>query len=170
MATWQKQVRLLCKGLLGSDHQMRLIFPLIFVSMLTACGDRATSAEEYYLSPLKLPDGSTIMVEQMSTPEQMTRGMMFRDELKPDRGLLFFHGGPGRYQYWMYQVKVPLDIIWVDAGRRIVEISAMTPPCEKGPAPKCPHYGGNADALFVVELGGGQAAKHGLKVGDLLGF
>ena len=90
---------------------MRLPVLLIFLSCLCGCGDRATTAEEYYLSPLKLPDGATILVEQMRTPEQMTRGMMFRDELKRDRGLLFFHGGPGRYQYWMYQVKVPLDII-----------------------------------------------------------
>lgn len=152
---------------------MRLHALLIFISgtmLLTACGDKATSAEEFYLTPLKLPDGTTILAEHMRTPQEMMRGMMFRDELKPNRGMLFSHGAPGNYPYWMYQVKIPLDIVWLDSGRRIVEISAQTPPCDKGPASKCPHYGGNAEALFVVELAGGVAAKHRLKVGDLLIF
>ena len=139
-------------------------------TLLTACGDRATSAEEYYLTPIKLPNGTVIQAEHMRTEQEMMRGMMFRDELKPNRGMLFSHGSIGKFPYWMYQVKIPLDIIWLDASRRIVEISANTPPCPEGPASKCPRYGGNADALFVVELAGGVAAGHGLKVGDLLVF
>ena len=137
---------------------------------LAACGDRATSAEEYYLTPIKFPDGAVILAEHMRTQQEVMRGMMFRDALKPDRGMLFSHGGPGKYPYWMYQVKIPLDIVWVNGGRRIVEISAQTPPCPLGPASKCPNYGGNSEALFVVELAGGVAAKHGLKLGDMLVF
>jgi uncharacterized membrane protein (UPF0127 family) len=70
----------------------------------------------------------------------------------------------------MYQVRIPLDILWIDRAHRIVEISADTPPCPVGPASKCPKYGGNEEALFVVELAGGVAAKHGLKFGDMLVF
>ena len=143
---------------------------MLLSCLLAACGDRATSVEEYYLSKVKLPDGAVILVEQMRTAEQMTRGMMFRDELKPDRGMLFSHGGPGKYPYWMYQVRIPLDIVWLNADRRIVEISAKTPPCGKGPASTCPKYGGSEESLFVVELAGGVAARHGLKLGDLLVF
>jgi len=155
--------------------QMRLTaLPILIFSfsslILSACGEKATSAEEYYLAPVKLTDGTVIQVEQMRTQQEMMRGMMFRDEMKPGRGMLFSHGSPGKYPYWMYQVKVPLDIIWLDQSRRIVEISAQTPPCPVGPASKCPQFGGAADALFVVELAGGAAAKHGLKVGDTLVF
>jgi len=148
---------------------MRLLALLILVSVLTAC-NRASSAEEYYMMPMKLPDGAVILMEQMRTPEQMTQGMMFRDELRKDRGMLFSHGAPGRFPYWMFQVKVPLDIIWVNNARRIVEIVPQAKPCEKGPANVCPSYGGHQDALFVVELAGGVAASHGLKLGDLLTF
>ena len=152
---------------------MRLpVLPMLISSalMISACGEKATSAEEFYLTPVKLPDGTVIQAEQMRTPQEMMRGMMFRDELKPGRGMLFSHGSPGKYPYWMYQVKIPLDIIWLDQARRIVEISAHTPPCPKGPASKCPTYGGAADALFVVELASGAAAKHNLKRGDALVF
>lgn len=153
---------------------MRIFFPmfLLFSTLLTSsCGQKATTAEEYYSTPIKLPDGTVIYAESMRTPQEMMRGMMFRDELKPDRGMLFSHGSPGKYPYWMYQVKIPLDIIWIAGDRRIVEISPNTPPCPAGvQASKCPQFGGNAEALFVVELAGGVAAKHGLKVGDMLVF
>jgi len=157
---------------------MRIFFlPIFFQSILvltilsaTGCGEKATTAEEFYSTPVTLPDGAVIRVESMRTPQQMMRGMMFRDELKPERGMLFSHGSPGKYPYWMYQVKIPLDIVWVGSNRRIVEIAANTPPCPVGPASKCPQFGGHEDALFVVELAGGVAATHGLKLGDLLAF
>ena len=152
---------------------MRFPALMILISttlLLTACGDKATSAEEFYLTTIKLPDDAVIRAEHMRSPQEMMRGMMFRDELKPDRGMLFSHGSPGKYPYWMYQVKIPLDILWLDGGRRIVEISSQTPPCPLGPATKCPQYGGKAEALFVVELASGVAAKHGLKLGDTLRF
>lgn len=144
-----------------------LIPVLSQICATTGCGQRT---DEYYLSKVQLPDGALILVEQMRTPEQMTRGMMFRDELQTGRGMLFSHGQTGKFPYWMYQVKIPLDIIWLNQSRRIVEVSAQTPPCEKGPASTCPKYGGNEEALFVLELAGGVAAKHGLKAGDLLIF
>ena len=148
------------------------LFVLISTALMTsACGQKGTSAEDYYSTPVKLPDGTIILAEQMRTRQEMMRGMMFRDEMKPGRGMIFWHGSPGKYPYWMYQVKVPLDIIWIDINRRIVEISPQTPPCPVGVlASKCPQYGGNKEALFVVELAGGAAAKHGLKLGDTLGF
>jgi uncharacterized membrane protein (UPF0127 family) len=153
---------------------MRIPSPpiLILSTLLTsvACSPKPTTAEEFYSTPIKLPDGAVILAEHMRTQQEMMRGMMYRDELKSDRGMLFAHGSSGKYPYWMYQVRVPLDIIWIDEHRRIVEISAETPPCALGPASKCPQYGGHMDALFVVELAGGVASRHGLKLGDMLVF
>jgi hypothetical protein len=95
--------------------------------------------------------------------------MMFRESLAPDRGMLFVHTSSGRYSYWMFQCLIPLDIVWLDAAKRIVEISANTPPC-KGGAKSCPSYGGNYDALYVLEIAGGMARKYGLDTGDSIRF
>ncbi len=57
------------------------------------------------------------------------------------RALLFVHQQPGYYRYWMPNVKVPLDIIFMDASRKIVEISANTPLCTTKPE-DCLTYGG----------------------------
>jgi uncharacterized membrane protein (UPF0127 family) len=153
-----------------SFYFMRRILPaagLAFIVM--GCGREAATLEDYQARVVAFPNGKQVRAESMLTDADRSRGMMFRDSIAPDRGMLFFHSASGKYKYWMHQVRIPLDIVWMDRDRRIVEISADTPPCitEAG---ECPNYGGNYDALYVLELGGGMAAKYGLKVGDSLRF
>jgi uncharacterized membrane protein (UPF0127 family) len=69
----------------------------------------------------------------------------------------------------MYQVKIPLDIIWMDGRNNVVEISESTPPCTTN-ASACPTYGGTKDALVVLELAGGAARKHGIRPGVRIDF
>jgi uncharacterized membrane protein (UPF0127 family) len=140
----------------------------------TVCGCRSHSSDDamrdFAAQQVTLPNGKTITVEVMIRPTDMARGMMFRDSLAPDRGMLFIHGQPGRYSYWMYNVRIPLDIIWMDANRRVVEISANTPPCLAQSAQTCPSYGGHEDAMYVLEMNAGAAAKNGVRVGSVLEF
>lgn len=143
-----------------------LVTSLIAVA---GCGRQGTVLDERNMRTVILPGGQKIRVEVMTHPTDMMRGMMFRDSLAEDRGMLFIYGSPGNYPYWMYQVRIPLDIIWLDEKRRIVEIYANAPPCLKK-ASECPSYGGNQRALFVLELAGGMAARYGLKIGDVLTF
>ncbi|MGH7484636.1 MAG: DUF192 domain-containing protein [bacterium] len=119
---------------------------------------------------MTLPNGKVIQAEVMVKEQDMYRGMMFRDSLAPGHGMLFVHGQPIKVPYYMYQVRIPLDILWIDANRRIVEISANTPPCRAKSPTGCPTYGGHYLAQWVLELGGGVAAKDGLAVGDALNF
>jgi len=143
---------------------------VLLVAVLGLCaGCSRKSASDEGLLAVTLPNGREIRAEVLTRPEDMMRGMMFRDSLAPDRGMLFVHTTPGRYAYWMFQCLIPLDIIWLDADKRIVEISANTPPC-KGEAKTCPSYGGNHDALYVLEIAGGMAQKYGLKTGDVIRF
>ena len=79
-------------------------------------------------------------------------------------------GRPGGTNTWTYQVKIPLDIIWMDHRRRVAEMSANTPPCTSTSARTCPNYGGHEKALYVLELAGGMAAKYGVQVGSILDF
>ena len=118
---------------------------------------------------MRFPNGNEIRVEVKLTSPEMARGMMFRDSVPPGTGMLFIHPRPGRYPYWMYQVRIPLDILWLDDARRIVEISPSTPPCETK-ASECPNYGGHVEARYVLELAGGEAQRQGLHLGDTLTF
>jgi hypothetical protein len=116
-----------------------------------------------------LPDGSTVHVELARTDAEHAYGLMERSSLPAGRGMLFIHKQPSEYPYWMYQCKIALDIVWMDAEHRVVEIAADTPPC-RGKASTCPNYGGHAEAEFVLELPAGSARKHGIVEGQVVHF
>jgi hypothetical protein len=153
-----------------SFYFMRRILPAVALALMSmGCGRQAPTLEDYQARTVAFPNGKQVRAESMLTEADRSRGMMFRNSIAPERGMLFFHEVLGKYKYWMYQCRIPLDIIWMDRDRRIVEISADTPPCTTE-AGECPNYGGHYDALYVLELGGGMAAKYALKVGDTLRF
>jgi hypothetical protein len=149
---------------------MRLVSAIALVVCLAACSSDVDPVRDFSAREVRLPNGKVIIAEVMFKEMDVRRGMMFRESLAPDRGMLFIHGAPGRFGYWMYQVKIPLDIIWMDPDRRVVEISANTPPCPSNSARECPSYGGKQNALYVLELAGGEAAKNGIQVGSVLNF
>jgi len=124
--------------------------------------------EDYNTRLVQLPDGFEVRCEVMVDPRDMARGMMFRESLAENRGMLFLHGDSGRYTYWMYNVVIPLDIIWMDRNHRIVEMSPNTPPCGETIADRCPVYGGNSDSMVVLEMAAGSIEKHDLRLGQRL--
>ena len=116
-----------------------------------------------------LPDGSTVHVELAKTEAERNFGLMERTSLPQGRGMLFIHEQPGHYGYWMYDCKIPLDIIWMDQNHRIVEMSPHTPPC-KGKSSTCPSYGGKETSVYVLELPAGSIKAHQLAVGQTVNF
>jgi len=156
-----------------SPWLFELALAVAFVGLVTLNGCDGGSTESLKalnMRDVKLPDGQIIKAETAITPEELQRGLMFRESLAPDRGMLFVHGSAGQYPYWMYQCRISLDMIWMNQERRIVEIAENVPPCPPGPPERCPNYGGHEAAMFVLELAAGQAAKHGLKNGQVIDF
>jgi len=149
---------------------MRFLAPLVVLALFSSgCGPKTVGLDELNMRTVKLPGGHEIQAEVEINPVDMQKGMMFRDSLERGHGMLFIHDKPGLYTYWMYQVKIPLDMLWMNADHRIVEISADTPPC-KTRASQCPNYGGHYQAQYVLELGGGEAKRLGLQVGQMIEF
>jgi uncharacterized membrane protein (UPF0127 family) len=125
--------------------------------------------DELDLTQVTFPNGVKINAETMRSNVELMRGLMFRESLAPGRGMLFIHPKEDTFRYWMYQTKIPLDMIWMDNDRRIVEMSLDTPPCGSS-AKDCPNYGGNFKSRYVLEVNAGIARKNGLKTGDTLDF
>ena len=117
-----------------------------------------------------LPDGSRVEAELAITPEEQARGLMFRSHLPPGRGMLFVGDRAAPRSFWMYQCLIPLDIVWLDGGHRIVEIVRNAPPCRETDPQECPSYGGRVNSVYVLELAAGQADARGLQLGDRLEF
>ena len=147
-----------------------LAAPAAALLLLSACGPKPTEVGDPNTTEITFPDGKTVLAETMLREIDQMRGMMFRDSLAKDKGMLFVHPAEGNYAYWMYQCRIPLDIIWMNRDRRIVEIAPDTPPCPSKSAKECPSFGGHEKARYVLELAGGGAALYSLKVGDTLSF
>lgn len=133
-------------------------------------GTRSSSGSGALTIPVRLPDGAVIDAEPATTPQQQARGLMFRSQLAPDRGMIFMFPEESPRAFWMYNTLIPIDIIWINSNNRIVFISAHTPPCPSSNQAECPSYGNGFSAHYVLELAAGEAAAHKLEVGDRLSF
>lgn len=139
----------------------------------SACSAGTTAAVEgpsgldpsHPTTTITLPDGAQIRAELAVSREAQAQGMKFRTNLRPGEGMLFPFQEMAPRAFWMFQTLIPLDIVWLDDNKRIVEISANTPPC-RTVADDCPSYGGSAHSTYVLELAAGQAAAHNLTVGS----
>jgi uncharacterized membrane protein (UPF0127 family) len=107
--------------------------------------------------------GEDIFLEVATTPQQQAMGLMYRDPLPDDRGMLFPLGRPRPVSFWMKNVPVPLDMVFVYQGQ-IAAIAAEVPSCTAEP---CPTYGPDGQLIDqVIELRAGRAAELGLAAGD----
>lgn len=113
------------------------------------------------------PDGWSVYLEIANSDELRAQGLMYRDHLPPDAGMLFFFPSDGFYAFWMKNTRIPLDMIWIDANRRVVDVRFEVPPCKADP---CPSYPPKGNSRYVLEVAGGVARQHGLKAGDVLRF
>lgn len=99
-------------------------------------------------------------VEMADTPEMQQRGLMFRQRLPEDRGMLFDFGEPRRVAMWMKNTLISLDMIFIRADGTVAGIAKRTKP-------------GSLDTLgvaepikAVLEVAGGVSDKIGLQPGD----
>ena len=112
--------------------------------------------------------GARYNVELAQDDATRARGLMFRDRMEADRGMLFIHDREEPQAYWMKNTKIALDILYFDDGRRLVSQQRDVPPCSAGDA--CPPYPSFKPARYVLELNAGQAAKLKLENGAKLTF
>lgn len=112
--------------------------------------------------------GQRYAVELADDDAERARGLMFRDAMADDHGMLFIHDAQEPQAYWMKNTRIALDILYFDTDRRLVAQQRDVPPCSLGDA--CPSYPSNAPARYVLELNAGQAEKLKLQDGATLTF
>ncbi|HEU4957733.1 MAG TPA: DUF192 domain-containing protein [Sphingomicrobium sp.] len=137
---------------------------------MAACQPSASNAVELGQSPAGLEQKAlTIMsggrehrftVEVASTSEQQAMGLMFRNKLDPDRGMIFPLDPPRDASFWMRNTLIPLDMIFVRADGSIANIEANTVPYSEEPVRSEGPVGA------VLEIAGGRSAELGIKPGD----
>jgi uncharacterized protein len=115
------------------------------------------------LVALRIQSGSRVhpfTVEVARTPQEQARGLMFRESLAADAGMIFPFPSPRPASFWMKNTLIPLDMIFIRADGTIARIAANTVPHSLEPV------GVDEPVAAVLELRGGRAAELGIKEGD----
>ena len=135
---------------------MRFLLWVLMLATCTACASGDSSVEL---------GGKSFAVEIADTREKQALGLMFRDEMPADQGMLFIFPNEAPRSFWMKNTRIPLDIMYFDKELKLVSISADTPPCRVS---RCPSYPSKAPAKYVLELNAGTAMELGVELGDRL--
>ena len=110
--------------------------------------------------------GERYSVEIADDDAERARGLMFREHMARDAGMLFIHEREAPRAYWMMNTRIPLDILYFDDQLELVAQRRDTPPCP--PNTPCPSYPSGVPARYVLELNAGEAARLGLANGAAL--
>ena len=109
---------------------------------------------------LTLQVGSTpLRVEVADDPAERARGLMYRDALGRDEGMVFVYPDEQERSFWMKDTRIPLSIAFLDAGGRIVHLADMKPFDLDGTPSGAP-------AMYAIEVNHGWFAAHGVTTGD----
>lgn len=103
------------------------------------------------------------LTEIADTPEKQVKGLMFRTCIRDDYAMLFVFAEEETRSFWMKNTLIPLDIIYLNSDRQIVDMHCSVPPCRSDP---CPSYASALPARYVLEIRGGSAKKLKLRIGD----
>ncbi len=147
------------------------IWILLSTAFSTACGKAenqktasAQPSEEQSSNPSIKIDGISLEIEIVQDAESRQLGLMYREELAENLGMLFVFESTQILSFWMRNTFIPLDIAFIDAGGLIVDIQRMEPLDESR------QYISAAPALYALEVNAGWFEKNSVKRGSKVQF
>lgn len=134
--------------------------------LVLICGTGALRAEQP-CSPdridLRLNAGKqSFAVEVADDPAERAQGLMFRESLPPDQGMLFVYETPHEARFWMKNTLVALDIVFADATGTVTHVHANARPMDETVIP------GGPGVQYVLEINAGLAERLGIAPGALM--
>jgi len=109
----------------------------------------------------------SFIVELAEDEGSRAMGLMYRKTMSDDEGMLFIFPNVQLRAFWMKNTLIPLDILYFDQNKKLINISKNTPPC-KNTTTRCPNYPSTKPAKYVLEINAGLSEKYGFEAGDEL--
>lgn len=131
---------------------------VVFVLGASACGGDDDPDARFDVTVAQGDSHATVWVEVAATFRERQQGLMLRQELAEDAGMLFLFPRDGQVGFWMKDTYLPLDIAYISAAGEVLEIRQATPLDETVLAPAQPYR-------YVLEVNQGWFERHGLGVG-----
>ena len=135
---------------------------LIALLPLTGCRNEPAAPVVASLPTVRMPIGNGVFTLEVADDDaERQQGLMHRESMPPDRGMIFVFQREQPLGFWMKNTLIPLDILYLDSQGRVVTIATMKPLDETAVPSRVP-------ARYAVELTAGTARRVDVRVGDLL--
>jgi len=110
-------------------------------------------------------DNSIILIEVeiVDKFEEQVKGLMFRENLDWNSGMLFVYENEKTRSFWMKNTLIPLDMLFINKDFRIIDIKENVQPCK---TESCPSYPSKFPAKYVLEVNAGFTMMNDIKIGD----
>ena len=108
-------------------------------------------------------------LEIASSVSKKTRGLMLRKALASDSGILMLFEYDRKHEIWMFAMRFPIDIVFIDKNKRIVDIKHSVKPMGKNPK-TWRIYRPREACRYVLEVNSGHVERTGTEIGDTLEF
>ena len=122
----------------------------------------AAVSQALELVPLRV-GGIEIQVEIADDADERQQGLMYRESLQENQGMLFVYPEQRTLGFWMKNTLIPLDIAYIDREGRIVDIQQMEPQTTET-------HDSAAPAMYALEMNQGWFEANGIRVGDVIEF
>src|SRR3989344_5019567 len=119
-------------------------------------------------NPKAIINNNSFELTVVNTPKEMETGLSETSSLPQNKGMLFLFKAPGHYPFWMKDMKMPIDIIYINNNKIITIFSKANPP--SGPDESPIIYRPDEPSDKVLEINSGLSEKYGFKKGDTVVF
>jgi len=137
-----------------------VLFLLIIILVIIANPFKTTNYTEVKIG------NTTVKAEIADTFAKKVKGLMFRKSLSEKEGMIFPFDQEGYQGIWMMNMSIPIDIIWMDKDKKVVDIVKDAQPCGL----TCESYTPKEKAMYVLEVKSNFTERHGVKIGTKASF
>jgi uncharacterized membrane protein (UPF0127 family) len=109
-----------------------------------------------------------VSCEVVDEPKERSLGLMHRESLPENQGMLFVYKTPQNMSFWMKNTKIPLDIIFIDENKIVLNVEEASVESPETPDGELTRYRSAGPAQWVVEINQGLSAQKGIDAGTVI--
>lgn len=144
-----------------------LIIALVLLVMFKSGGNLLSFIPSFGSNASAEINGKKISLLVARSEQERQKGLSGRDKLDSNQGMIFVFEKPGKYPFWMINMKFPLDIIYIN-NEKVVHIFKKVPPQGDTPIGLLPRYTPSENANYVLELNAGKSDELKIKKGTVV--
>jgi len=146
-------------GYITLNLKLTLVFVfLLLIVAFTGC--LGSSGDD--IVEVKIGD-HVVYAEVADSSSEKVRGLMYRSHLNETEGMLFIYDSERNISFWMKNMEIPINMIWLDSNLSVVHIEESVPPCEDD---DCPSYAAPSKAMYILEVSANFTSRNDVQVGD----